>query len=56
MDPDQLASQKPAGLDLHCVQNRYIWVENSISYDTYLNRVLVSIIIVTYTMPMQINK
>ena len=26
MDPDQLASQKPADLDLHCFQNGIIWV------------------------------
>ena len=26
VDPDQLASQKPADLDLHCFQNRIIWV------------------------------
>ena len=26
MDPDQLASEKPADLDLHCFQNRIIWV------------------------------
>ena len=28
MDPDQLASQKPADLDLHCFQNREnVWVK-----------------------------
>ena len=26
VDPNQLASQKPADLDIHCLQNRYIHV------------------------------
>ena len=27
VDPDQLASEKPADLDLHCIQNRYIPIQ-----------------------------
>ena len=29
VDPDQLASEKPADLDIHCFQNGYIQVKHN---------------------------
>ena len=37
MDPDQLASHKPADLDLHCFQN---WIDLSLAWKVLLFTIL----------------